>query len=78
MMGTEGSVPPEDSDVMVLLEKIHSEVRVVAEGHGVLLQEIRETRADLQRGMDTGFADLRLGIREIVGRLDTHERAHAS
>ena len=62
----------------VLLEKIRSEVQTVAEGHGMLLREIRETRAALQRGMETGFADLRLGIGKIVSRLDAHERAHAS
>ena len=78
MAGKEGSAPHEDQGMKVLLEKIRSEVQAVAEGHGVLLREIRETRADLQRGMETGFADLRLGIGKIVSRLDAHERLHAS
>ena len=78
MAGTGGSVPHEDQGMKVLLEEIRSQVQTVAEGHGVLLRDIRETRVDLQRGMDTGFADLRLGIGTIVSRLDAHERAHAS
>ena len=78
MVGTGGSAPHEDQGMKVLLEEIRSQVQAVAEGHGVLLREIRETRADLQRGMETGFADLRLGIGTIVSRLGAHERAHAS
>jgi hypothetical protein len=62
----------------VLLEEIRHEVRVIAEGHGMLLRELRETRAELQRRLDEGFADIRLGIGSLVKRLDAHERAHAS
>ena len=78
MAGTGGSAPHEDQGMKVLLKESRSEVQALAEGHGVLLREIRETRADLQRGMETGFADLRLGIGKIVNRLDAHERLHAS
>ena len=68
----------EGSGDRVLLEEIRHEVRVIAEGHGVLLREIRETRTDLQQRMDVGFADIQLGIKSLVTRLDVHERAHAS
>ena len=74
--------PPEGSrteqQFIALLEQMDSKITVIAEGHGVLLREIRETRADLQRRMDTGFGDIQLGIKSLVRRLDTHERTHAS
>ena len=78
MVGKGGSAPQEDQGMKVLLEEIRSKVQAVAEGHGVLLREIRETRTDFQRGMETGFADLRLGIGTIVSRLDAHERAYTN
>ena len=62
----------------VLLEEIRREVRVIAEGHGILLRELRETRADLQRSMDVGFSDIKLGIGTLVKQWDAHDRAHAS
>ena len=62
----------------VLLEEIRHEVQVIAEGHGILLRELQETRTDLARRMDRGFADIQLGIKTLVTRLDTHERAHAN
>jgi hypothetical protein len=65
------------TEFMALLERMDSKITVIAEGHGVLLQELRETRADLQRRVDEGFADIRLGIGSLVKRLDAHERAHA-
>ena len=62
----------------VLLEAIQHDVWVIAEGHGTLLRELRETRADLQHRMDVGFSDITLGIGTLVKRLDAHEGAHAS
>ena len=61
-----------------LLEEIWHNVRVIAEGHGVLLRELRGTRADLQRRMDAGFSDIQLEIKTLVKQVDAHERAHAS
>lgn len=74
--GVEGS--GSKAQFMTLLEHMDAKITVIAEGHGVLLRELRETRADLQRRMDEGFADIRLGIGSLVKRLDAHERAHAS
>ena len=62
----------------VLLEQMDSKITVIAEGHVVLLRELRETRADLQCRMDEGFADIRVGISSLVKRMDAHERAHVS
>ena len=68
----------ESNQDRVLLEEIRHEVRVIAEGHGDLLRELRGTRAGLQRRMDVGFSDINVGIRTLVKRLDIHERSHAS
>ena len=62
----------------VLLEQMDSKITVIAEGHVVLLRELRETRADLQHRMDEGFGDIRLGIGSLVKRMNAHERAHTS
>ena len=74
--GVEGS--GSKTQFMTLLEHMDAKITVIAEGHGVFLRELRETRADLQRRMDEGFTDIRLGIGSLVKRLDAHERAHAS
>ena len=74
--GVEGS--GSKTQFTTLLEHMDAKITVIAEGHGVLLRELRETRVDLQRRMDEGFTDIRLGIGSLVKRLDAHERAHAS
>ena len=63
---------------MALLEQMDSKITTIAEGHGILLRELQETRTDLARRMDRGFADIQLGIKMLVTRLDAHERAHAN
>ena len=74
--------PPEGSrseqQFVALLEQMDSKITAIAEGHGILLRELRETRADLQRNMDVGFSDIKLGIGTLVKQWDAHDRAHAS
>ena len=72
----EGARSPQQYEALV--EPVRHELHVVAEGHGHLLRELPETRADLQRRMETGFNDIQLGIKTLVNRVDAHNRAHAS
>lgn len=74
----------------VLLERIESQVRAVAEGHGLLVKELRETRQMLEKRLEflekatmEGFGKVweaqqqtNRRLDELVGKLDAHERAH--
>ena len=60
-----------------LVDPVRHDLRAVAEGHGLILRELRETRADLPHRMDAGFSDMALGIKSLARRMDAHERDHA-
>jgi hypothetical protein len=62
MVGSQPEGSWAEQQLMALLEQMDSKITVIAEGHGVLLRELRETRADLQRRMDEGFADIRQNL----------------
>ncbi len=71
---------------VVLLEEIRSEVRKVAEGHGVLVRGQEDIRVamehlgarveQLEHAVIDGFKSVQASTHSLTVRFDTHERTH--
>ena len=74
-----GREPGKKERFEVLLEQVHVEVRTIAEGHGILLKEIRETRDFLGNRitlLECAVLEQSSQTPTLTERFDTHERAH--
>lgn len=77
--------PGERERYEVLYEEINAKVQLVLEGHSALDQKIERLDGkmdrsvqEISRKLDFGFAKVLKEVRELRGRFDIHERAHAS